>query len=187
MTAPTSHDAPDRAPVESHIQRKVAVSALRRIGHLVSDFDHQDRVERRNARIALFVLVAVTIGAGGGVLALTMKRPKEPVRIVFAAAQLHDVQVSQYARAVERRLDDLKLDTAAALTASDLRGAATLAVSVRADGTVERIDWHRSSGSKALDEAAESTVRRAAPFEPFPQELRSRADVLVIQRTFTFP
>jgi len=184
MTAPTSHDAPDRAPVDSHIQRTVAVSALRRIGRLVSDFDHQDRVEQRNARIALIVLIAVSIGAGIGVVALTMKRAKEPVRIVFAAAQPRDAQISQYVKAVERRFDDLKRDNA---PTRDLDGAVTLAVSVRADGTIERIDRAASSGHKELDEAAESMVRRAAPFEPFPQDLRQRADVLVIKRTFTFP
>ena len=181
MTAPTSHDAPDRAPVESHIKRKVAVSALRRIGRLVNDFDHQDRVERRNARIALIALLVVSIGAGVGVVVLTMKRSKEPVRIVFAAAQPYDAQVSQYVKGVERRFENLARDD----TSRGLQGAATLAVSVRADGTIERIDRHGSSG-KALDEAAESTVRRAAPFEPFPQDLRQRADVLVIKHTFTF-
>ena len=183
MTAPTSHDAPDRTPVESHIQRKVAVSALRRIGRLVSDFDHQDRVEQRNARIALIALIVVTIGAGIGVVALTMKRSKDPVRIVFAAAQPRDAQISQYVKGVERRYDDLERDGA---PTRDLNGAVTLAVSVRADGTIERIDRHGSSG-KELDEAAESLVRRAAPFEPFSQDLRQRADVLVIKHTFTFP
>jgi protein TonB len=37
-----------------------------------------------------------------------------------------------------------------------------------------------------LDQAALNIVNLAAPFEPFPDELRTEADILEIVRTFRF-
>ena len=68
----------------------------------------------------------------------------------------------------------------------DLFGSLTLLVAVRVDGTVERIEVRRSSGYSVLDDAAKRIVRMAAPFEPFPEEIRKQADVLEIIRTWQF-
>ena len=61
-----------------------------------------------------------------------------------------------------------------------------LAVSIRADGTLESVDVTRSSGSPALDKAALAIVRLAAPFSPFSEDMRKKADVISITRTWTF-
>jgi protein TonB len=57
---------------------------------------------------------------------------------------------------------------------------------VRADGSVESIRVARSSGQKILDDAAVRIVRLAAPFAPFPAEIRQQVDVLDITRTWVF-
>jgi Gram-negative bacterial tonB protein. len=44
----------------------------------------------------------------------------------------------------------------------------------------------RSSGHKILDAAAVAIVRRAAPYSPFPEEIRKKADILSITRTWSF-
>ncbi len=67
-----------------------------------------------------------------------------------------------------------------------LYGNLVLHVAVRADGSVERINVRKSSGYRILDDAAISIVRLAAPFSPFPKEIREETDILDITRTWQF-
>jgi protein TonB len=67
-----------------------------------------------------------------------------------------------------------------------LYGNLLMHVAVRADGSVEKIRIRRSSGHKLLDDAAVRIVRMAAPFAPFPPEIREEVDVLDITRTWQF-
>ncbi len=67
-----------------------------------------------------------------------------------------------------------------------LYGELVLHVAVRADGTLERVRVLRSSGIKVLDDAAIRIVKLAAPFAPFPEEIRKHVDVLDITRTWQF-
>jgi protein TonB len=65
-------------------------------------------------------------------------------------------------------------------------GSLVLSVSIRADGEVDEIDIHRSSGHRVLDDAARRIVEMAGPFGAFPPNLRRSVDILVITRTWTF-
>jgi periplasmic protein TonB len=57
-------------------------------------------------------------------------------------------------------------------------GNPVLEVSIGADGKLKGSVIRRSSGSKDLDRAAQSILRLASPFDPFPAELRKRYDEL---------
>jgi len=65
-------------------------------------------------------------------------------------------------------------------------GSLKLTVSIYSDGRIEKVDIDQSSGSKILDAAAIKIVQLAAPYAPFPDELRKKADILSITRTWTF-
>ena len=65
-------------------------------------------------------------------------------------------------------------------------GTLTLLVSIRNNGTVERIEVRRSSGYPELDAAAIRIVRLASPFAPFPDEIKKHTDILEIIRTWKF-
>ena len=65
-------------------------------------------------------------------------------------------------------------------------GDLRLMVAIRHDGSIETIEILASSGHAVLDEAAIRIVRMAAPYEPFPPELRATADRLEIIRTWKF-
>ena len=67
-----------------------------------------------------------------------------------------------------------------------LYGSLLLSVSIRADGSIERVEVQRSSGLKVLDEAALNIVKLAAPFAPFPPDIRADTDIMEIVRTWTF-
>jgi len=69
---------------------------------------------------------------------------------------------------------------------SGIYGTLRLMVSLKPDGTVQDIRILRSSGERVLDEAAVDIVKLAAPFEPFPPDMRSRVDILEIIRTWQF-
>ncbi|MES9969555.1 MAG: energy transducer TonB [Candidatus Thiodiazotropha sp.] len=69
---------------------------------------------------------------------------------------------------------------------SKLYGNLVLHVAVKADGSVDHIKVLHSSGHKILDDAAVRIVRLAAPFSPFPNEIREETDILDITRTWQF-
>ncbi|MDZ7642776.1 MAG: TonB family protein [Woeseiaceae bacterium] len=53
-----------------------------------------------------------------------------------------------------------------------LTGSPTIEVTIDASGRLADVIIVRSSGSRVLDEAALSILRRAAPFDPFPEAVR---------------
>jgi len=61
-----------------------------------------------------------------------------------------------------------------------------LDVAVNANGTLHDVIIRRSSGYKILDDAAIHIVKLAAPFAPFPEEMRKDTDVLHIIRGWQF-
>ncbi len=67
-----------------------------------------------------------------------------------------------------------------------LYGDLLLHVALRSDGSVQQIRVVRSSGHKILDDAAVRIVKLAAPFAPFPEEIRKEVDILDITRTWQF-
>ncbi len=67
-----------------------------------------------------------------------------------------------------------------------LYGSLRLLVSQMPDGSVNDVEILSSSGHELLDQSAVEIVRMAAPFEPFPAELRSEVDILEIIRTWRF-
>ncbi|PCI60103.1 MAG: energy transducer TonB [Methylophilaceae bacterium] len=65
-------------------------------------------------------------------------------------------------------------------------GKLQLTVSIRADGSVEKVVIDKSSGSKVLDDAAINIVKLAAPYAKFSKVMRKTTDILDITRTWTF-
>ena len=67
-----------------------------------------------------------------------------------------------------------------------LYGDLRLLVVISHDGSLEDIKVLSSSGYAVLDEAAIKIVTMAAPYSPFPEELRATTDKLEIIRTWHF-
>jgi periplasmic protein TonB len=65
-------------------------------------------------------------------------------------------------------------------------GQLRLTVSIRSNGTVESVEVTKSSGQRILDAAAVRIVKLAAPYAPFPDDIRKDTDILSIVRTWTF-
>lgn len=67
-----------------------------------------------------------------------------------------------------------------------LYGQLRLLVVIEPDGTLNRVEVLKSSGHSVLDDAAKRIVYLSAPFAPFPPEIRKRADLIEIIRTWRF-
>jgi periplasmic protein TonB len=67
-----------------------------------------------------------------------------------------------------------------------ITGQLRLSVTINPDGSVFEVKVMQSSGKRLLDDAARQIVRLAAPYAPFPAEIRKNADRLQIIRTWNF-
>jgi len=67
-----------------------------------------------------------------------------------------------------------------------LSGGPLLSVIINADGSLDSVRILRRSQNALLDEAAQTLVRRAAPFAPFPPELAKQSRSIEIRRKWTF-
>jgi protein TonB len=102
-------------------------------------------------------------------------------------ASTQEYKYSSYLDAWRRKVENIgNLNYPDEAKRQRLFGHLLLHVVVRADGSVAEINVRRSSGHKILDDAAVRIVRLAAPFAPFPAEIREEVDLLDITRTWVF-
>ena len=110
------------------------------------------------------------------------KRPRKQ----FIGAKAKEYRFAQYVedwRLKVERVGTLNYPDAAR---GRLYGSLLLSVTIRADGSVDKVEVHRSSGHKVLDEAAVRIVKLAAPYAPFPPDIRKDTDIIEITRTWSF-
>lgn len=111
------------------------------------------------------------------------KRPRRE----FVGANAKSYEFARYVEdwvAKVERIGNLNYPDAA--RRQGIYGSLRLSVSIFADGRIEKIEIDKSSGSKILDQAAIRIVDMAAPYAPFSREMREKADILSITRTWTF-
>jgi periplasmic protein TonB len=112
---------------------------------------------------------------------------KRPRRYTMTSASTKQNDDALYLDNWRKRIEAIgNLNYPQEASSAGIYGTLRLMVSLQPDGSVQDIRILRSSGERVLDEAAVNIVRLAAPFEPFPTELRARVDVLEIIRTWQF-
>lgn len=111
------------------------------------------------------------------------KRPKRR----FLGARTKAAEDALYLEAWRQKVERIgNMNYPATVREQKLYGTLQLTVSIRADGSVEKITIDKSSGSQLLDEAAINIVNLAAPYAKFSDEMRKTTDILGITRTWTF-
>jgi protein TonB len=111
------------------------------------------------------------------------KRPRR----TFLSARTREYKYAAYMdawRAKVERVGNLNYPEEA--KSRGLTGSLVLDVAINPDGSVNAIVVKRGSGFKVLDDAAVRIVRLAAPFAPFPENIRKETDILHITRTWDF-
>lgn len=103
------------------------------------------------------------------------------------SASTREYKYASYLEGWRRKVERIgNLNYPEAAKERGLYGNLILNVSIRADGSVERIRVVQSSGHKVLDQAAVNIVKLASPFAPLPPEIREEADILDVTRTWQF-
>lgn len=111
------------------------------------------------------------------------KIPREKV----ITARTREYKYAAYMEAWRRKVEAVgKLNYPAAARQQGLSGSLLLTVRIAPDGALIDTTLRRSSGHEVLDRAAQDIVRWAAPYAPFPPDIRAEADRLVITRTWQF-
>ncbi len=67
-----------------------------------------------------------------------------------------------------------------------MTGSPTLQVTINASGQLDAATIRQSSGSRILDQAALNILRRASPFDPFPEAIRVDYDQLIFAYKWQF-
>lgn len=104
----------------------------------------------------------------------------------FIGARAHEYRFAQYAEDWRQKIERVGTLNYPEAARGKVYGSLLLSVTIRADGSVVSVEILRSSGHKVLDDAARRIVELAAPYAPFPPDIRRDTDVIEITRTWTF-
>lgn len=111
------------------------------------------------------------------------KRPKR--KSIGARAQ--EYRFAAYMEAWRQKVEKIgNLNYPEAAKEQKIYGQLQMTVYIKSDGSLEKIEIRRSSGSTVLDDAAKRIVELGAPYAVFPDDIRKDVDILDITRTWTF-
>lgn len=112
---------------------------------------------------------------------------KRPRRYTISSASTKKSHDALYLDNWRRRIESVgNVNYPLEARQQQLYGSLRMLVALLPDGGVSEIQILQSSGHSILDQAAIQIVNMAAPFEPFPEEMRAEADILEIIRTWRF-
>jgi protein TonB len=105
----------------------------------------------------------------------------------FINSSTQEYKYAAYLSAWKRKVENIgNLNYPEEAKKSKIYGNILMTVVLLPDGSVKSVKISTSSGHKLLDDAAVRIVNLAAPFSPFPANIRSETDELVITRTWQF-
>jgi len=112
---------------------------------------------------------------------------KKPRKYTISSASTQKSHDALYLDSWRKRIESVgNLNYPTSARQQQIYGSLRLLVSILPDGTLQNVQILESSKSRVLDQAAMDIVNLAAPFEPFPKELRGEVDILEIIRTWRF-
>ncbi len=117
---------------------------------------------------------------------MTIDYSKRPKVITLTASTKKAVEAGYLAGWVQKIENTGNLNYPAEARVNKLGGQLRMSVRLNAAGKVLEYKITHSSGSSLLDEAAKRILRLAEPFAAFPDEMKKRADHVVIIRTWQF-
>ncbi len=116
------------------------------------------------------------------------QKSAEQTKIKFInSVSTHKYVAAQYMQDWESKVERTgNLNYPEVARKKDFSGTLTTDVGINPDGSIYSIRITKSSGNKALDDAAKRIIRLSAPFAALPKELLKELDVLVITRVWKF-
>jgi protein TonB len=111
------------------------------------------------------------------------QRPRQ----TFISAKTQEYKYASYMEAWRVKVERIgNLNYPDEAKRGNLTGSLILDVALNPDGSINNMTLRRSSGYKVLDDAALRIVKLAAPYAPFPSDIRKDTDILHITRTWQF-
>ena len=112
---------------------------------------------------------------------------QERPRRKFIGARAQEYRFARYVDDWRQKIERLgELNYPQAARDQRIYGSLVATVSIRANGSLEKVQIDRSSGHKVLDEATVRIVTMAAPYSAFPENIARDTDILHITRTWIF-
>jgi protein TonB len=142
-----------------------------------SDSPQQSTAEQRQTKIARLQ---------AEIRKMTIDYAKRPKVITLTASTRKAVEASYLASWVQKIEHTGNLNYPQEARLKNLAGRLRMSVRINSAGEILDMQITNSSGNSVLDEAARQILRMAQPFAPFSDELKERADQIVIIRTWDF-
>ncbi len=111
-----------------------------------------------------------------------LSRPKRR----FVGARTTDVDIGPYMEAWRQKVEQYGNKHYPEAARNKQYGTVQLTAFIKSDGTLEKVEINKSSGYEALDNHALDIVRETAPYAPFSERLKKKADILGLTRTFKY-
>lgn len=112
---------------------------------------------------------------------------QERPRRKFVGARTQEYRFARYIEDWRQKIERIgEMNYPQAAREQRIYGSLVATISIKANGSLERIQIDRSSGNKILDEATVRIVTLAAPYSVFPADIARDTDILHITRTWTF-
>lgn len=112
---------------------------------------------------------------------------RQPRKYALSSASARKSHEASYLDSWRRRVEAVgNINYPIKARQQQVYGNVRMLISLNASGQIHETRIIQSSGESLLDQAAVDIVNLAAPFEPFPEELKAKADILEIVRTFRF-
>ena len=160
-----------QAESDSAIQQQKQSRALE------SNSQQQSEIEQRATKIARLQ---------AEIREMSVNFAKRPKVITLTASTRKAIEASYLASWVQKIEHTGNLNYPQEARLEKLNGRLRMTVRINAEGELLDMQITSSSGIPVLDEAARQILRMAQPFAPFSDELRERADQIVIIRTWDF-
>ena len=112
---------------------------------------------------------------------------QRPRKYTISSASTRVARDAAYLDAWRRKIEAIgNFNYPQQASSNGIYGQLRLLVALFPDGRVSEVRILSSSGHTILDDAAIRIVQLAAPFDPFPTEMREEVDILEIVRTWQF-
>ena len=121
-----------------------------------------------------------------GVIARQTEEYNKRPRVKNLGTRAAEFRFAQYMDDWQRKIERVGTLNYPEAARGKLSGSLMLTVHIRADGSVEKVEFDRSSGHRVFDDAARRIVRLAEPFAEFPADIKRDYDIISITRTWNF-
>ena len=110
------------------------------------------------------------------------KRPRK----AFIGARTSEYRFAQYVEDWRQKIERVGNLNYPESARGRLYGSLVITVVIKADGELDSVEINRPSDHKILNEAARRIVQLAAPYAPFPPDIKRDTDIIEITRTWSF-